>query len=309
MILFWGDMLMLRGLYTAAAGMIAQQRKHDTITNNISNLNTPGFKQSNAVSRSFPEMLISLVNGTSGETTSVALGKLNMGVMAEEDVSNYLQGDIQETKNPLDMAIVSNIQVPGLQFDGSGKPLMVNGQKVFQPQAFFTVLRPNGEMRYTRDGKFTANDAGELVTAEGFRVLGKDGQPIVLKDNATQTFLSHVQVTANGGFVDAVNGQPLLDANGQPISLLLSRANNPNRLIREGNGVYRINPGEENTITPIANNDQVQIRQGYIERSNVDPAQSMVDMTAALRAYETNQKMIQYYDKSLEKAVNEVGRV
>jgi flagellar basal-body rod protein FlgG len=300
---------MLRGLYTAAAGMIMEQRKHDTITNNISNINTPGFKQGNAVSRSFPDFMISLSNGSADQRSTFPIGKLNTGVFAEEDLSIYMQGDLQETKNPLDVALVSNIQVPGLQFDGSGKTITPDGQKVFQPQAFFTVMDRNGEQRYSRNGKFQVNDLGEVVTLEGYKVLGRDGQPIVLKDPNTQTFLANVKIRPDGQFLDEVNGRPLVGANGQPLALMISRINDPNRLIREGNGVYKMNPDDAGSVTAIIPNNEVQIHQGYIERSNVDAAQSMIDMTAALRAYETNQKIVQYYDKSLEKTVNEVGRV
>jgi flagellar basal-body rod protein FlgF len=300
---------MLRGLYTAAAGMMAEQRKHDTISNNIANINTPGFKQGNAVSRSFPEFLISLTNGQPGVKSTIPIGKLNTGVFAEEGISTYIQGDLQETKNPLDVALASDIQVPGLTFDGSGKTITADGTKIFQPQAFFTVLDKNGEQRYSRNGKFQVNDTGELVTPEGFKVLGRNGQPIVLIDPNTQTFLPNVKIRPDGQILDEVNGQPLLDAAGQPLALLISRVNDPNRLIREGNGVYRINPDDAGSVTSIIPNNEVQVKQGFIERSNVDAAQSMIDMDSALRAYETNQKMIQYYDKSLEKTVNEVGRV
>jgi flagellar basal-body rod protein FlgG len=300
---------MLRGLYTAAAGMIMEQRKHDTITNNISNISTPGFKQGNAVSRSFPEFLISLSSGTGGQRSTFPIGKLNTGVFAEEDLSIYVQGDLQETKNPLDLALQSNIQVPGLQFDGSGKTITADGQKIFQPQAFFTVLDHNGEQRYSRNGKFQVNDLGEVTTPEGYKVLGRDGQPIVLIDPNTNTFLANVKIRPDGQFLDEVNGKPLVSAAGQPLALMISRVNDPNRLIREGNGVYKINVEDAGSVTSIVPNNEVQIQQGYIERSNVDATQSMIDMTAALRAYEANQKIVQYYDKSLEKTVNEVGRV
>ena len=120
-----------------------------------------------------------------------------------------------------------------------------------------------------------------------------------------------------------MTGQPLLDAAGRPLGVLLSRVDNPNRLVREGNGVYRINPGDEGTVTALTDrngerneelgalvdNHQAVLRQGYLEQSNVDPAQSMVELNTALRAYEANQKMVQYYDRSLDKAVNEVGKV
>lgn len=307
---------MLRGLYTSTAGMISQQRKHDTITNNISNVNTPGFKQGNAVSRSFPEMLIALSGNEGGQkTTSPSIGRLNTGVLAEEDLSIYLQGDLQETKSPFDLAIVSNIQrdtagnaLP--PFDGAGKYVTPNGERVFQPQAFFTVVNEAGERRYSRNGKLTINEAGQVVTPEGYQVLGQNGQPIILND-------PNVKIAADGSFLDPVNGQPLAadgtlladPATQQPMRLLISRVENPNRMIREGNGVYRINAEDEGNVTTAVMNEEVQIHQGFIERSNVDSAQSVVDMMSAARAYEANQKMVQFLDRSLDKAVNEVGKV
>ncbi|MCY9666835.1 flagellar hook-basal body protein [Paenibacillus alginolyticus] len=297
---------MLRGLYTAAAGMISEQRRHDTITNNIANINSPGFKQGNALSRSFPEMLISTIRGGQGASTA-PIGKMSLGVFSEESISLHAQGDLQETQNPFDFALVSKIQVPGMSFDASGKFVDANGQRTFQPQALFTVLNANGEQRYSLNGKFTVDTAGQLVNANGNLVLGRDGQPLLLIDGAGQPIHSF-KVTDKGEFIDA-NGLPLLGPTGQPVGLMLSRAENPNLLLREGNGLLRINPGDEATVTQVAAGDQVQVRQGFIERSNVDSAQSMVDMMSALRAYEANQKVIQSYDKSMEKAANEVGRV
>jgi flagellar basal-body rod protein FlgG len=297
---------MLRGLYTAAAGMISEQRRHDTITNNIANINSPGFKQGNALSRSFPEMLISTIRGGQGASTA-PIGKMSLGVFSEESISLHAQGDLQETQNPFDFALVSKIQVPGMAFDASGKFTDANGQRTFQPQALFTVLNTNGEQRYSLNGKFTVDTAGQLVNANGNLVLGRDGQPLLLIDGAGQPIHSF-KVTDKGEFIDA-NGLPLLGRTGQPVGLMLSRAENPNLLLREGNGLLRINPGDEATVTQVGAGDQVQVRQGFIERSNVDSAQSMVDMMSALRAYEANQKVIQSYDKSMEKAANEVGRV
>ncbi|MDF2648627.1 MAG: flagellar basal body rod protein [Paenibacillus sp.] len=297
---------MLRGLYTAAAGMISEQRRHDTITNNIANINSPGFKQGNALSRSFPEMLISTIRGGQGASTA-PLGRMSLGVFSEESISIHAQGDLQETQNPFDFALVSKIQVPGMTFDASGKFVSPDGERTFQPQALFTVLNADGEQRYSLNGKFTVDTAGQLVNANGNFVLGRDGQPLLLIDGAGQPIHSF-KVTDKGEFLDG-NGLPLLGPTGQPVGLMLSRAENPNLLLREGNGLLRINPGDEATVTQVAVGDQVEVRQGFIERSNVDSAQSMVDMMSALRAYEANQKVIQSYDKSMEKAANEVGRV
>ena len=297
---------MLRGLYTAAAGMISEQRRHDTITNNIANINSPGFKQGNALSRSFPEMLISTIRGGQGASTA-PLGKMSLGVFSEENISIHAQGDLQETQNPFDFALVSNIQVPGMAFDASGKYVNADGERTFQPQALFTVMNAAGELRYSLNGKFTVDPTGQLVNANGNQVLGRDGQPLLLVDGAGQPIRSF-KVTDKGEFLDG-NGQPLLNQAGQPVGLMLSRAEDPNLLLREGNGLLRINPGDEATVTQVAAADQVEVRQGFIERSNVDSAQSMVDMMSALRAYEANQKVIQSYDKSMDKAANEVGRV
>ncbi|MBU7317573.1 flagellar hook-basal body protein [Paenibacillus oleatilyticus] len=297
---------MLRGLYTAASGMIAQQRKHDIVTNNIANLNTPGFKSGNGINRSFPEILISRVRSGKDEPGSVPVGRINTGVMAEENVSLHAQGDIQETKNPFDFALISDIQVPGARFDSSGKYVDQNGQRVIQPQAFFTILNAAGEQRYSLNGKFSLDANGRLIDSEGHSVLGRDGQPIVLMDAGTP--VTNFRMTRAGQFTNA-EGQPILGANGQPLSLLITRVEDPNQLVREGNGLYRINAQDQGAFRPIDAQDQVEVRQGYVERSNVDSSQSMVDMMSALRAYEANQKMVQYYDKSMEKAANEIGRV
>lgn len=299
---------MLRGLYTAASGMIAQQRKHDIVTNNIANINTPGFKGGNGINRSFPEILISRVRSGKDEPGSVPIGRLNTGVLAEENVSLHAQGDLQETNNPFDFALISNIQVPGAVFDSSGKYVDENGQRVIQPQAFFTILNAAGEERYSLNGKFSLDATGQMIDSEGQQVLGRDGQPIVLVDPGTGTPITNFRIMRSGQFTNA-DGQPLLGANGQPMSLLITRVEDPNQLIREGNGLYRLNPEAQGAVRPINADDQVEVRQGFVERSNVDTGQSMVDMMAALRAYEANQKMIQFYDRSMEKAVNEVGRV
>ncbi|WP_281883103.1 flagellar hook-basal body protein [Paenibacillus sp. YYML68] len=299
---------MLRGLYTAASGMIAQQRKHDIVTNNVSNINTPGFKGGTGINRSFPEMLISRIRSGKDEPGSSVIGRIHTGVMAEENVSLHAQGDIQETNNPFDFALVSNIQVPGARFDSSGKYVDENGDRVAQPQAFFTILNANGEERYSLNGKFSLDASGQLITSEGQPVLGRDGQPIVLVEPGTRTPITNFRITKAGIFTN-VDGQALQGANGEPMALMITRVDDPNQLIREGNGLYRLGDPEAGGFRQIDGEDQVEVRQGYVERSNVDAGQSMVDLMSALRAYEANQKMVQYYDKSMEKAVNEIGRV
>ncbi|MFD0590629.1 flagellar hook-basal body protein [Paenibacillus sp. GCM10027627] len=287
---------MLRGLYTAASGMIAQQRRHDTVTNNISNINTPGYKQTNAVTRSFPEMLLAMT-GVDGADRA-PIGQWTSGVFAEESLSIHLQGDLTQTNQSSDFALVSNLEVEGLAFDQSGKTIGPDGEAVFQPQAFFTVQDAAGEIRYTRGGKFTVNGEGFLMTSDGSNVLGTGGTPIQLPPGVG---LDSLILTEDQRFVDS-------DGVEIGAQLLITRIENPNDLVREGNGNFRF-VADEGVARPIEAGERIEVRQGYVERSNVDSAQSAVDLMAALRAYEANQKVIQFYDQSLQKAANEIGRV
>jgi len=294
---------MLRGLGTAAAGMIANQRRHDTVTNNIANLNTPGYKANNAVQRSFPEMMISLMGGGEGSAAVSSVGKLNTGVFSEEAPAVYIQGDLMETKDLSDFAIVSSIQVPGITFEASGKYVSPDGEVRFQPQAMFVVRTSSGDEKYTRNGKFTIDASGQLVTSEGHLVLDSERRPIRFDRN-----VSELKITPEGGLIDGISGAPVTDEDGAPIRFMIARIEDPNRLIREGNGNFRLPEGDEEPDA-VAPEDDVQVFQGFVERSNVDPVQTTIDLMAAQRAYETNQRVVQFYDKSLEKAVNEVGRV
>lgn len=314
---------MIRGLYTAASGLTANQRRHDTITNNISNLQTPGYKQVTAATRSFPEMLINLMH----REQATPIGRVNTGVFIEESLPMFTQGDLVETASSSDFAIVSNIRVVELvngepveiAFDESGKGVNQAGETVYQPQAFFTLWNAAGEERYTRIGKFMMNGNSELVTLNGERVIGRNGQPItfngatiagLLPEEQPGVFsLDQIKVEADGSMYDAGTGLAIVDPAGNPIVLRIAQVDNPYRLIREGNGNYVLDDAEDNPPQQVQNLAQISIEQGFIERSNVDATQSMIDLMAAQRAYEANQRVIQYYDRSLEKAVNEIGRV
>lgn len=297
---------MLRGLYTAASGMVTQQRRHDTVTQNISNLNTPGYKQVNAVVHSFPDMLVSLM-GDKETGNAKRIGKLNTGVFAEESFPSFVQGDLRETGKASDFGLLSSLGLNDpatglpIAFDASGKFVGEDGEVIFRPEAFFTVMDNNDEVRYTRDGHFTVNAAGELLTSQGQRVLDTDGNPIVMPPG--QSFGS-LKSNAQGQLISYDTGTPVVVA-----QLGIAVVNRPQELVRDGNGVYRPQDPEKADIRALDPADGAEVRQGYLEVSNVDSAQSMVDLLAAQRAYESNQKIVQYYDRSLDKAVNEIGRV
>lgn len=301
---------MLRGLYTATAGMITEQRRHDTVTNNIANINTPGYKSVAPVTRSFPEMLISFING--GEVPKQTIGAIHSGVMVEENLPIFTQGDLVETGIAGDLALYSDLrlfeEVNGvqveLQFDASGKAINADGEIVYQPQAFFTLVDAEGERRYTRNGEFQIGPDGFLQNADGLRVLNQLDEPIALNQA-----LEQIRITPDGQLLDANSGEPITDDVGTPIRLQISQINNPYLLVREGNNVFRLTDAEENPPVMLDDFTNIEIKQGFIERSNVDAGKAMVELNTILNAYEANQKVIQFYDSTLNKAVNEIGRV
>ncbi|MCF6093250.1 flagellar hook-basal body protein [Microaerobacter geothermalis] len=284
---------MIRGLYTAASGMIALQRRQEVLTNNIANVNTPGFKADNSVMRSFPEMLIQRIRDNqtvplSNRTLTVGqaalLGRMNTGVYLQETIPQFTQGDLLNTGNELDFAIYDDA-------------LPVDPDTGVKPKVFFAVQDREGNIRYTRNGRFTIDGAGQLVTSEGNLVLDELNQPILIGDQPFKV-----------GDDGLVTINPDGDNPQVPVMLNLVMVNNPYSLVKEGNGLYRWE-GQQ-ALQPLAQGQlPVQIKQGFIEGSNVDATKSMAEMIETVRAFEANQKVIQAYDRSLEKAVNEIGRV
>ena len=293
---------MLRGLYTAASGMITQQRRHDTVTQNIANINTPGYKQVESIERSFPEMLISLTDGDQGATNR-NIGRLNTGVLAEESISMNVQGDVRQTNSLDDFALVSEINLAdpatgqNIPFDASGKYVADNGTVTYRPQAFFAVTGKDGETGYTRDGNFQLNGAGNLLTSTGNQVLGANGNPVTLQGS-----MEDYNVDSRGVITAR-------DTGGEVGRIGITVVTQPGQMSRSGDGLFRIANAQAAGARALAAGDNVEVRQGYLEGSTVDAAASTVDLTAAMRAYEANQKVVQFYDKSLEKTVNEIGRV
>lgn len=291
---------MLRGLYTAAAGMVTQQRRHDTATQNIANLNTTGYKQVDSVNHAFPEVLISAMTGKN----VTPVGRLNTGVFAEQSISQYLQGDLIESGKTIDFALSTDLQVEDpatggiINFDGSGKYISPEGEVIYRPQAFFTVQDNEGNHLYTRNGSFSVSPTGELLSAGGFKVLDANGKPLVMTGPVDK-----LKVDGQGNLLNLDTGLP------SGVRLGVSVITKPQELVRDGNGVFHADDAEAAEIRFSNATDNLQVRQGYLENSNVDATQVTVDLNAAYRAYEANQKVIQFYDSSLQKAVNEVGRV
>lgn len=302
---------MIRGLYTATSGMLANQRKQEALTNNLANINTPGYKADQTVYRTFPELLIQRINdGSTPQVPGVPsfpanpalVGRINTGVYAQELIPLFSQGDIVETGKELDVALT----------DSEIAPIDVNGRPV-QPKLFFTVQKGNGDLSYTRNGNWTLDNQGRLATSDGDLILDRQGNPINLTNllvdqngQAIPLTRETVQIREDGtlAIIQGTdnNSQPLQ----QQIELGLVQADNPYQMVKEGQSTYRW-AGDQPLQAP-PGTTPYQVRQGFIERSNVNPSQTITDMMLVVRSYEANQKVIQSYDTTLQK-LWEVARV
>lgn len=266
---------MLRGFYTAASGMISQQRYQESLSNNIANANTPGYKADQSTMRAFPEMLMQQTGSKKVPTerglkfpANHTVGPINTGVYVQEMVPNFGQGEIRETGNSTDLAL-ANGQFP----DADGG-------------VFFTVQNAEGDVRLTRNGNFTVDGEGFLVTNEGQYVLDQADNRIPVN---------------NSEFTVSEDGQ--IQTENQNFQLGISYVQDTNELAKDDtgllNGATQAMPGDAT----------YQVNQGHLEQSNVDEAQMMTQMTESYRTFEANQRVLKAYDESMGKAVSEIGRI
>ncbi len=255
---------MVRGLYTAATGMNVQTKRLDVISNDLANANTTGYKKDTAVISSFPQVLANRLGDIQNHRTNNGpIGNMSLGAKIDEVYTNFIQGSLIKTDGLVDVAI--------------------------QGEGFFAVQTPNGTA-YTRDGSFSVNQAGQVVTKEGYYVLSQGGAPLQLGED----FLSStagITIKENG---EIYRGSELLDR------LAMVRFEDNKTLQKLDDNLYQAGgaaiPFEGSVI------------QGFLEASNVNPVTAMVDMITVSRAYEANQKVIQTQDALLGKTVNELGR-
>ena len=235
--------------------MLAESMRTDVISNNLANVNTAGYKKDVAVTKDFASMLLSRIND--GE--NAVIGSVGLGVTVDEVATIHSTGAMRKPGNDFDMAI-----------EGKG---------------FFTVETPQG-VRYTRNGTFAKNIQGELITQDGYPVLGQNG-PIRIQG-------SKMVVGDDGGI--SVDNQ-------QVGKLKLVEFDNENQLIKEGSSLFNIPPGQT------AKTGTGGVRQGFLEMSNVNVIGEMVNLISNYRTYEINGKVVQSHDQLLDKAVNEVGKL
>lgn len=223
-----------RGLYIAASGMLAEQVRQDQIANDLANASTPGYKADRTAQEAFGEMM--LTNTATGQ----AVGAQSTTVRVDRVETDWRPEPSTETGEPLDFAI-----------SGEG---------------FFAVQSGDG-VRYTRNGQFSVSPQGQLVTAQGDPVLGRDNRPVTV---------------GKGGAID-------------PRRLQVVALENPRKA---GDSMVTGTPG---------GTADGRVRAGALEGSGADPARSMVDMIASMRAFEAGQRVITTIDETLGRASSQVG--
>lgn len=257
---------MLRSLFTAATGMEAQQVNIDTIANNLANANTTSFKRSRA---SFHDLLYQTLRapGQSSTAGTVVPGGIQIGSgarLASVD-KLFTEGSIKITDRNLDLMI-----------EGDG---------------FFRVQKNDGSIGYTRDGHFTKDNTGRLVTSDGFPVV-----PEIIVPSESQD----LNVGMDGVVTVKVGNET--QEIGQ---VLLANFVNPVGLKSEGRNIYAPTEASGDPIVSSANQNGIgRIAQGQLESSNVNIVEEMVNMIAGQRAYEINSKVIQTGDQLLQTTNN-----
>jgi flagellar basal-body rod protein FlgG len=250
--------------------MDVQQAKVDSISSNLNNASTPGFKKEEIIVQSFPEQLLiqqggpQRKGGVTLQNLPQAIGTMGSGVLLAETVIDHTQGDVQETGNDTD--------------------IMINGP------GFFTVQAPTSEdperACYTRSGSFKVDQDGYLADAGGNRILGEAGEIRV----------------GSGRFIVTTDGT--VEINGAVVDKLrLVEFDDLKSLVKEGEGMFAAPQGSEHQA------ELTTVSQGSLEMSNVNVAEEMVSLVSAMRTYEASQRVIQTYDEILSKSASQVGTI
>lgn len=256
---------MVRGLYTAASGALVAQSQADVIANNLANVNTSGFKRALLQVQSAPELSLyrnQTDPGSPGGTSSHAfVGTLGLGAQVMDTPAVFEQGTLAQTGNPLDLAIQGN--------------------------SFFAIQTPQG-VRYTRDGQFSEDPTGRLVTMDGNLVLGNNG-PVQLQQNG-----GAIQVDQNGAITQ---GGRLVD------NIALVQFGDLTQVRPEGDNRFAATPAALAARVTTGST----IHQGFLEKSNANVVRSMVDLITAQRWFEANEKVIQTQDQANGWAIETVA--
>ncbi len=258
---------MIRALWTSASGMEAQQTNLDVISNNIANVNTVGYKKSRA---DFEDLIYQNLRDPgvmSSDETTVPTGiQIGLGVKLSDVSKTFTQGSLIKTDRPYDVAI--------------------------QGHGFFKIELPGGGEAYTRAGNFQIDPEGYLVTPEGYKLSPN------IQINDPQTLIS-VNISENGK-VYAVRNSGGTQTTEEIGNIKLYRFVNPSGLQAIGQNLFKQTPASGEPIEGDPNTDGFgKLAQGFLEASNVNIVNEMVNLIVAQRAYEMNSKGITTADEML----------
>lgn len=256
---------MINSLWIAKTGMEAQQTQLDVVSNNLANVSTTGFKRNSAVFEDLIYQNLRQVGAQSGDDSQLPTGlHVGLGVRVVATSRQFTQGALQNTGNDLDVAV-----------NGNG---------------FFEVTLPDGTIGYTRDGSFERDANGRMVTSSGLPLAAG----ITFNPNATKVTISA------GGIVSEL--VPPAVAPAQVGTLTLANFVNPAGLEPVGQNLFKESAasGAPQQGTPGVNG-LGQLKQGFLEASNINVVQELVTMIQTQRAYEMNSKAVQTSDQMLQK--------
>ena len=253
---------MFKGFYMLTSGMLTQQRKLNTVSNNMANVSTPGFKKDTILTTTFEETLITRT-GSTDKSGKTPLNETSMMRVLDEKKINYEQGGFDVTGRPFDVAFVG--------------------------EGFFEIKTPRGDSVYTRNGSFTLDEEGYLYLQHIGRVIGRDGEPILLKTDKIRIEQDGSIFHEAGGMMGKLNVVNFVDYS---------------QLEKTGEGMF-LNPNGVN-ILPV---EIPSLRWKMLERSNVSTMDEMVAMISSQRALQSASQILKMYDQLMQKASNEIGRV
>ncbi|MBS7525804.1 flagellar basal-body rod protein FlgG [Fusibacter paucivorans] len=261
----------MKALWSAASGMKNLQLKIDTISNNIANVNTTGFKNQRVEFKDIMYDSYTQIDQIQNEGSPVPI-EIGHGVMTSATLRDFTTGNLQQTENDLDFAI--------------------NGEH------FFTVIDENGNYRYTKDGSFkiaVTDQGSKLVTSDGYYVQGSGGD-ILLGDDAKE-----IASDSLGNLTVKRAGSDTYEALD---NFMLVKFVNAAGLESVGRNFYKETTASGIPIEGIDTEDKTEVLQGFVENSNVQIVDEMINLITAERAYEINSKSIQTADRLLEIANN-----
>ncbi|MCR5720834.1 MAG: flagellar hook-basal body protein [Lachnospiraceae bacterium] len=272
---------MVRSLWTAATGMRAQQTNVDTIANNLANVNTTGYKTEVNEFKSLLYQTIQTKSTTSDGVQKPIGAQVGLGVRNSSITSIFTDGALLASESPT-------------AFGLSGRGL-------------FAVTGEDGNTYYTRSGDFKwaidLNDNVTLTTSSGLRVQQANGQPITLDTSIYSPSLVTVSSDGTICYPDEKNNPTPIEGM-QPIGIF--QFNNPSGLEKHDSGLFEVTAASGPAINELTatNIQRTKVSQGYLEGSNVQVVDEMVNLITAQRAYELNSKAITASDEMLQQANN-----